>query len=93
MGWRRAGISAAGPLAELGLSVTLVALNPHDALSILCSPTGLVGVVMSRNAILGLLIPLRRNSDAAKIYRGLGQAIGVRRGSSQLSVMLVQEAG
>ena len=61
----------AGPLAELGVAVLLVSLSPAGVTGVISSPTGLVGAAMVVNAVFGLLIPVSRNSDAAKIYRGL----------------------
>ena len=73
-GWRRVAISAAGPIAELGVAGLLVLVSPGGVTGVISSPTGIVGAAMAVNAVCGLLIPLSRNSDAAKIYRGLGQA-------------------
>ena len=73
-GWRRVAISAAGPIAELGVASFLVMVSPVGVIGVISSPTGIVGAAMAFNAVCGLLIPLSRNSDAAKIYRGLGQA-------------------
>ncbi len=75
IGWRRVAISAAGPLTEVGLAGLLLVLSPHGVVAVMSSPTGVVGGAMTVNAVFGVLIPLSRNSDAAKIYRGLRQAL------------------
>ncbi len=71
-GWARISISAAGPLAEMLCSLILITPSITGSLiELLTAPTALAGLGMFINGAVGLIVPLGRRSDAAKIYRGI----------------------
>ena len=79
---RAVAIAAAGPLIEIGVAATLLSLSPYSVTGIVTSPTGCAGLALMANGVVGLLIPVSRNSDAGKIFQGLGQILGAGRAKS-----------
>lgn len=72
--WRRVAISAGGPIAHAAAS-GFVLLAVGSGWVALTTPVGLAAGFSLFDALVNLLIPLGRRTDAAKLYLGIGQII------------------
>lgn len=76
VGARRVAISAAGPIIEAAFGAAIVlAATAGDRTWI--EPCALGGWFAAATGSLGLLVPLTPNSDARKVWRGIGQILRV----------------
>lgn len=67
--WARVFVSSAGPLAEILAGLALLLTSWRDR----SGPAAFVGAFATLNGAGNLLLPMGRNSDAVKLYRGIGQ--------------------
>lgn len=58
-------ISAAGPIAQAAAGAVVVAIATADTLVLIA------GLFILTEGVLNLLLPISRNSDAAKLYRSI----------------------
>ncbi|MET3367401.1 UNVERIFIED_CONTAM: membrane-associated protease RseP (regulator of RpoE activity) [Jeotgalibacillus campisalis] len=64
--WQQLIISASGPLVEIALGGLVLGLLTFE-----WSPLGFVTAFALANGTMGLLVPISRNCDAAKLYRAI----------------------